>query len=124
MKQQNGFTLIELTIVITLIGIMAAVAVPKFFDFTTTAHIANKSYIIGNIKTGLNNYAAYQIVTNGVKRYPATNQLDFPLILDEIPDGWSYDQNTGILTYDGDNSTWIYSSPVGGNEDEYTLIAQ
>ncbi len=124
MKHQNGFTLIELTIVITLIGIMAAVAVPKFFDFTITAHVANKSYIIGNIKTGLNNYAAYQIVTNGIKEYPQTNILEFPLILDEIPDGWTYDQNTGILNYEGDNSSWLYTSPVGGNSDEYTLVPQ
>jgi len=39
-KKQKGFTLIEIVMVIILLGILAAVAAPKFLDLSTGAHDA------------------------------------------------------------------------------------
>ena len=40
MKQQKGFTLIELVVVIVILGVLAAVALPRFMNATEDAHTA------------------------------------------------------------------------------------
>lgn len=40
MQQQKGFTLIELVVVIVILGVLAAVALPRFMDATDDAHSA------------------------------------------------------------------------------------
>ena len=40
-KEQRGFTLIELVMVIVILGVLAAVAIPKFVDLRTDAYIAS-----------------------------------------------------------------------------------
>jgi MSHA pilin protein MshA len=52
--KKTGFTLIELVVVIVILGILAAVAAPKFIDLTGDTKSALINNISGNLKTGIN----------------------------------------------------------------------
>ena len=56
-NKKNGFTLIELIIVMVILGIMAAVAVPRYLDSISNAEEAAEDAVISAIKSGLTQYA-------------------------------------------------------------------
>ncbi|MBP8283974.1 MAG: pilin, partial [Chromatiaceae bacterium] len=64
---QSGFTLIELMIVVAIIGILAAIAIPAYQDYTKRAHVAEGMTLAGGSKTAIAEF----YMSNGV--FPSTN---------------------------------------------------
>ena len=57
MKNQQGFTLIELMIVVAIIAILAAIAIPQYNDYTARAQLGEAVTLSGGLKTPIS--AAY-----------------------------------------------------------------
>ena len=61
-QAQKGFTLIELMIVIAIVGILAAVALPAYQDYTVRAKMSEPLALMGEAKTTIAEY----YMANGV----------------------------------------------------------
>jgi len=55
-QMQKGFTLIELMIVVAIIGILAAIALPAYQDYTVRAKLSEGPVLFGSAKTTLEEY--------------------------------------------------------------------
>ena len=145
MKNQKGFTLIELIMVTIILGILAAVAIPRYMTTVTKAEEAAEDAVISAISAGLETYAIEQLMSNGRRSWP-TNPFDaletkpggYEVASDGTPadaddadtDGeWTFNSTTNKITHQrNDNSrvSWAYDKGVqtGDNAAVGTLGAR
>jgi len=97
-RSRKGFTLIELLIVVVIIGILAAIAIPKFSNTKEKAYVAAMKSDLRNMATYEEQYAA----DNGGAYFGGTATSAAPL------QGFSPSQNVTVIVTDdvGPPPTW------------------
>ena len=107
----KGFTLIELVIIMVILGVLAAVAVPRLGSTIDSSEASAEEAVIGSLKSALEVYAMDQVVNNSTKSYPSNpfDALDNKSKEELLNGNWSYD---GTMIFhsrnDGSTTLWLY----------------
>jgi MSHA pilin protein MshA len=73
---KSGFTLIELVIIIVVLGILAAIAIPKYQDISSDAREAACRGALGGLRSGVTIFFANQAVTTGTATWPTAVNIN------------------------------------------------
>ncbi len=126
LTNSKGFTLIELVIIIVILGILAAVAIPKYQDLSSEAKAAACRSSLGALRSGITIYYANQAVTTGTAAWPSLANLETvgTVMEQEIPKNpYQAAANAPDSIIDGSASTkgtvigsrggWVYKPSTG-----------
>ena len=115
MKMRNnnkGFTLIELIMVTIILGILAAVAVPRYMGTVNRAEAAAEDAVLSALKANAETYAMEKFMDTGRKSYPA-NPFDGSSV-----DGYiattALSGRSGNTTLDSGEWTYTAASTTAG----------
>mgnify|MGYP003993338147 FL=1 len=103
-QNNKGFTLIELIIVTIILGILAAVAIPRYTASVARAEAAAENAVISSIRAGLETYATEQLMDHGRRMW---TQNPFDALESNLT---GYSPTDGIALVDGE---WTYNIDEG-----------
>ena len=112
-QNNKGFTLIELIMVTIILGILAAVAIPRYTATVAKAEAAAEDAVISSIKAGLETYAQENYQEHG-RRMWTQNPFD---ALETEPTG--YTDNGTVADVDGEWTFITDGSSTNSNGDGF-----
>ena len=104
-NNRNGFTLIELIMVMIILGVLAAVAIPRYLDTIENAEVASEDAVISNIRGALENHAIHKLLDSGRRIWP-DNPFD---ALSEKPQTYTLD---GTIADSDQEWTFVDGDPA------------
>ena len=104
---RSAFTLIELIAVIVVLAILAGVAVPKYFDYSTKAKESAAKATLGATRSAMANFYANEALTNGSAAYPSLVELQtVGTVLEQPLPANPYNNSSTVQ-----GATWNASAP-------------
>lgn len=85
MNAQKGFTLIELMIVIAIIGILAAIAIPQYQNYVARAQATEAVNLLGGLKLPLSEALSFNPLAQACSTNPAVDEVPASGGKDAIP---------------------------------------
>lgn len=140
-SQASGFTLIELVVVITILGILAAFAVPKFIALDSQARIATINGLAGSVKSAASLARGMSMATgntatvtmegspvNLVNGYPDSTAAGIPMAVNASASDFTYTPGAASGTWakvgaPGTCTVTYTPAPVGGTPSVTTSTA-
>lgn len=124
MRRQSGFTLIELVIVIVVLGILAAIAIPRFISLQREARIAVIDSLFNSVRSGANLIYAKSAVEGEINLATAAVDVDGAGPLGSIATNFGYPQATAAsmnLLFDSLSARYTFSGGGTAGGDVLTM---